>query len=173
MSKGYAIPMSSRFMENSRFGKHTPTVWREANGSIREPIPPLLEFRHVIHHHDEKETIGGVYQVKDGPTFTARRIAPMWERRAHGTTAFESAGEVLLDIRDQVRAYNAAILPIDNGPEVLVYLAETCTRVAAAVASARDGKPDTEELIASCRANTYAGHEAVAFFNQSTTPERT
>lgn len=126
-------PPSARFInENSRFGKHTPPVWREANGSIREPIPPLLTFRHVIHHLEEQEEVGAAYEVKDGPCFTARRRISLWQRRTSDRSAFEAAGEALLDIRDQVRAYNAAILPIDNGPDDEVAWSEALTRLAIA-----------------------------------------
>ncbi|MNY52168.1 hypothetical protein D3C86_1878160 [compost metagenome] len=110
--------------------------------------------------------------VTAGPTFkiacnTSLAGLRNFERRGAEANAQHL---ILQGIRDQVMAHNAVVRPIDNGPEPLVYLVETCTRLADAVAAARDGKPDHEELIAACRANTYAGHEAVAFFNQSTTP---
>lgn len=171
MTKDYPIPAA----DNRGFWPKPP-VWRELNGSIRAPVAPLVQFEHVSHAANELEVITAAYVVQEGPTFRAKRVLSRWSMLPSEWrhAPFEASCQAMADIRDQVRAYNAAILPIDNGPDPFVYLAETCTRVADAVAAARDGQPDHQELIASCRANSYAGNMAVAYFNRpTTTTERT
>jgi len=68
-------------------------------------------------------------------------------------------------VQEQVREHNAAVQAIDNGPDDRVYLAETGHRVAEAVKATCEGKPDSAELEAACRANLYAADIVIANFN--------
>lgn len=73
----------------------------------------------------------------------------------------------LRSLQASIRAHNAVVQPIDNGPDDRVYLVETGHRVAEAVKATCEGRPDSTELQAACRANLYAADIVIANFNRN------
>lgn len=142
--------------------------YRRPDGSIVEPGSTHIDFELRTVNFDVCVEARGRYRVHHGPTFThgartlpdgqGRGILPSERHRIE----MRCLQAVLRGIQQQVRDYNAAILPVDNGPDALVYLAETALRVSEAWSPMAE-RLDMAELGAACRANTFAGILAVDY----------
>lgn len=155
----------------------TRSTWkalRRADGSI--PWPADTQIDHWMEHrHLERDwLVRGYYAVADGPTFVSEY---RWPNAEHTRYSIDKAMRMVYRaLVAQVNAHNAAIQPVPNGPDEVVALVETCTRVEMArealdIARAAPtfGRPRgivaaTTEFMAACKANAAAADGAVRFF---------
>lgn len=139
--------------------------YRRPDGSIVEPGSANIDFELRMASFDHLVEARGRYRVHQGPTFThgartlpdgqGRGVLPS-ERRWLEMSCLR---DVLRGIQQQVRAYNAAILPVDNGPEDRVAFAEATTRFIQSMDGIRLAPgEDTTEWRAALRAQGAALH---------------